>query len=60
MERKTTRIGETFGEWTIQEFSHTVKHPSWTGRHWACKCSCGTERTIEWRELRRGKTTSCV
>lgn len=47
----TINIGDTFGEWTvIQDIGD---------RHFLCRCSCGTERSIHSYDLRKGKSKSC-
>lgn len=47
--------GQTFGRLTVVEFSHR------DGQRclWRCRCSCGTERLHESRDLRRGDAKSC-
>jgi len=53
------RTGEQFGKWTVKEFSHIKSRPSGNAEYWVCSCSCGTVTPVEWRELRKGNTTSC-
>lgn len=43
--------GETFNEWTVIEYVGDG--------FWKCKCSCGNEKILEGRSVRKGRTKSC-
>jgi len=48
-------IGKRFGRWTV-----LAEHPErGRGRHWLCRCDCGTERTVRENNLRYGSSKSC-
>lgn len=52
--------GKVFGEWTVVQYDQRTKRPSGTYNHmWKCRCSCGTERSVEDGGLRRGRSKSC-
>lgn len=48
-------IGETFGKWTVLDFS-CRKHNM---IYYRCKCACGTEKDVSRYNLIRGLSTSC-
>jgi hypothetical protein len=48
---------QKFGEFTVIKFNNTNKKTG--AAMWLCECSCGNQRIIDGRELRRGKTKSC-
>lgn len=48
--------GDKFGKLTVVEFSHKDKR--WR-RHYLCRCSCGTKKTVQGALLRSGNTISC-
>lgn len=48
-------IGMKFVRWTV----HSSAGNRNSRAYWNCKCDCGTERAVDGRELRRGKTKSC-
>lgn len=53
---RTARIdmtGKQFGEWTVLERDLVNR------RNWLCRCSCGTERSVDGVNLRKGLSTSC-
>lgn len=43
--------GRQFGRWTV------VRRDAL--RNWLCKCSCGTEKSVDGATLRNGHSTSC-
>lgn len=47
----TINVGQQFGEWTVLK--------DIGNRHFLCRCSCGTERSIHSYDLRKGKSKSC-
>jgi hypothetical protein len=48
-------VGKRFGRWTV-----LGEHPERRrGRHWLCRCDCGTERTVRENNLRYGSSKSC-
>ena len=49
--------GNVYGRLTVL---HTNGNLTKTGRlMWVCKCSCGAEKEIEGRAMRRGRIKSC-
>ncbi|MFH5806046.1 HNH endonuclease [Alienimonas sp. DA493] len=49
--------GDPFGRWTAVEPAKLGQHGA--VKRWLCRCDCGTERSIDATELRRGKVNSC-
>jgi len=47
--------GKTFGRWTALHRAETVKQVT----YWACKCSCGTLRSVSSPSLMHGVSRSC-
>lgn len=45
--------GKTFGEWTVLNIDEHNR------KRWICQCSCGTIKSVDGHELRRGNTNSC-
>ena len=51
MPNRIDLTGKQFGRWTV-----FAARPSYK---WLCRCSCGTEREVDARNLRNGRSTSC-
>lgn len=49
--------GMTFGKWTVLERAPNL-NPS--QRRWACRCTCGTTRTVQGQTLVAGTSKGCV
>jgi hypothetical protein len=49
--KKKMLPGERYDRWTV-----VADAP---GRHYLCRCDCGTERTVTGSALRRGRSRSC-
>lgn len=47
---------KAYGEWQVISFSHRDKN---AGAMWLCRCSCGTERAVAGKSLKRGVSISC-
>lgn len=47
--------GCKFGEWTILERAPNRQNIP----YWLCKCSCGEEKELDGRNLKRGQSTQC-
>lgn len=54
-EVKIEMVGKRFGRWTVIE--RVDKDVD--GTYWLCRCDCGTERVVNGRGLRTGKSVSC-
>lgn len=57
--RRHTRInlaGQRFGRWLV--IADAGAEPS-KPHYWLCRCDCGTERAVQERHLKNGKTQSC-
>ncbi len=54
-------VGKQFGALTIIATAPSLKRPygSGTDSQVVCRCLCGTESTVIWRNLRSGNTKSC-
>lgn len=50
---------QPFERWTILSFSHAKKRSKGYSYFWLCRCECGTERTVDVREIVRGISQSC-
>ena len=50
--KRINMIGSRFERWQV------LNAPP-KGRHWYCKCDCGTEKFVDGRLLRTGKSSSC-
>jgi len=48
------RTGQIFGEWSVLRRDETKSR-----RYWICRCSCGTERSVQINNLISGHSTSC-
>lgn len=48
-------IGRTFGRWTVTSEAKPLRQYA----RWVCRCSCGTVREVDARNLLLGKTQSC-
>jgi len=48
-----SRVGKTYGRWTI--LAKAGKHP----KNYLARCSCGTEKVINYYSAVRGNTVSC-
>jgi hypothetical protein len=44
---------QVFGRWTVLRQDTQKEH------YFICRCSCGTERSVDYRELERGNSSSC-
>ncbi len=55
MRARMDLTGRTFSRWTVLEESAETN----SGRHWLCRCSCGTVKVVLQNSLTRGKSTSC-
>lgn len=51
--------GQRFGRLIALERSAPLKFTNATHTTWKCRCSCGTEITVETQKLRSGHTQSC-
>lgn len=49
--------GVRFGRWTVVEYAGRPSASA--GKHWLCRCDCGTERVVCGWSLRHGRTFSC-
>lgn len=47
--------GQTFNRWTLIRLSHSDKQ----GKHWLCRCICGTERVVRQHAVIHGVSKSC-
>jgi hypothetical protein len=50
------RTGEVFGLWTVIKFD---KKDHVSGFRWICRCLCGTERSVIYNSLAKGRSKSC-
>lgn len=55
LEAKDDLTGHVFGRLTVVRLFGTVRGR----RHWECRCSCGTVKTFESSNLKRGNAVSC-
>lgn len=53
--RMIDMAGKQYGRWTVMAFDQRKSKAS----YWFCKCSCGTEKSINGQSLRRGLSRSC-
>lgn len=53
--RNADVAGICFGLWTV--VGHAGQKDGLSAVH--CRCSCGTERTVAWTQLARGRSTNC-
>lgn len=53
--------GRQYGRWTVVERGPDTPATEVTRGEprWLCRCSCGTERLVRGRSLRRGESQSC-
>lgn len=49
-------VGRVFDRLTVVEYDESRRG---RGRHWLCKCACGTVTTVRETRLLNGETTSC-
>lgn len=58
--RLSIKVGDVFGDWSVVSDQPV---PSGNGRstrlNYLCRCVCGTEKTVNGSNLRRGKSTGC-
>jgi hypothetical protein len=52
------RRGERYGRLTVLRYVGLGPKPG-SYRRWLCRCDCGKEREVSYRELSRGHTQSC-
>ena len=52
----TLKTGAQYGQWTVTSGDFFRKNGH---SHYACRCSCGTERTVTRYALTHGKSTRC-
>lgn len=52
-------IGKKFGRMTIISTFYQQKEGQCSMMMCNCKCDCGNEKTVYWKNLRDGMTTSC-
>lgn len=55
MSKLVDLTGQTFGQWLVLQW---VQSPE-ARTFWLCQCSCGTERLVDSRYLRNGRSKSC-
>ena len=55
MKREQIPLGLQFGRWTNISGKYTAGKDCVVD----CRCSCGTLKTVNWENLKRGKTKSC-
>lgn len=55
MSKRIDLTGQRFGRWTVLGFDRCENDRTF----WKVKCDCGTEKTIDGRVLRNGKSKSC-
>lgn len=48
--------GQFFGRWTVLRYDHTASNGD---AYWACRCICGTIKSVNGYHLRSGRSTSC-
>jgi hypothetical protein len=48
--------GHRFGQWTVLARAGNNRHRK---AMWLCRCVCGTERSVDGRDLRNGHSKSC-
>ncbi len=55
------RVGEQFGDWTVESFSHLITRKGSKSRnyYWNCKCVCGKVKPIALNNLTSSQSTSC-
>lgn len=53
--KETDISGRHFGHWTVLRRDTTKKGPP----AYICRCTCGTERSVDKRALKAGRTLSC-
>lgn len=56
--RVKDETGNTYGNWTVLEFSHTANNKG-RNAYWKCKCVCGTITNVMASSLRTGISTQC-
>lgn len=59
MPERANETGNTYGRLTVTGFDERREVNGRYRYYWACRCSCGTEKSIEISNLRRGSTVSC-
>jgi len=53
---RTDLTGISFSQWTVLQEAA----PRNSRRYWTCICDCGTKAVVDGKELRLGRSTSCV
>lgn len=56
MPRFIDETGKRYGRWTVLRREKNGRHHV---TRWRCQCSCGTERIVSGRNLRKGNSGSC-
>jgi hypothetical protein len=56
MSRTRDLTGMVFGRWTV--ICRTENAPNGSSQ-WHCRCTCGTERSVQGKRLVSGSTVSC-
>ena len=56
MRKDTVEIGTRFGKWTVLD---DLGLDSSKSRRLLCKCDCGTEKGVLYKQLKHGYSTSC-
>ena len=59
--RFKNRVGDKFGDWTIESFSHLIFWKTSKSRiyFWNCRCLCGKVKPIPLNNLVSGQSQSC-
>lgn len=53
---QTDLTGLPFGLWTVLREAESRN----SRRYWRCRCECGTEASVDGKELRIGRSNSCI
>lgn len=54
--KRIDRVGEKYGRWTIIRFDERYGQ---CDARWICRCDCGVERSVIFRSIRGGRSSSC-
>ena len=55
--KKLDLTGQTFGKWTV--LREDLDRPKGTPVRLICRCECGNEKSVTFRDLRDGRSKSC-
>lgn len=52
-------VGAIYGNWTVITEETDLNDKDKDERYFRCRCSCGTEKSVQMRNLTRGRSRSC-